>query len=46
MAADGSHLYWANHLDGTVIEANLDGTSARVIATGQAGPAGVAVSSS
>ena len=41
-----SHLYWANQITspvGTIHEANLDGTSAKVIASRQSGPSGVAV---
>src|SRR5215472_17877325 len=37
-----SHLYWANQNAGTVVEANLNGTSAHVLASGQNGPHGVA----
>ena len=38
-----SHLYWANNQAGTIVEANLNGTSAHVIASSQARPFGVAV---
>ena len=38
-----SHLYWANNQAGTIVEANLNGTSAHVIASGQGSPYGVAV---
>jgi hypothetical protein len=38
-----AHLYWANFGAGTIVEANLGGTSPQVIATGQGGPLGVAV---
>jgi hypothetical protein len=44
VAVDASHLYWANYRGGTIVEANLDGTGATTIATGQNGPEGVAVS--
>jgi len=43
---DASHLYWANAITstkGTILEANLDGTGAKVIASRQNGPTGVAV---
>ena len=45
-ATPTSHLYWANEIastKGTIVEANLDGTSAKVIASRQNGPTGVAV---
>jgi len=38
-----SHLYWADVNAGTIVEADLDGTGAQVIASGQGGPAEVAV---
>lgn len=38
------HLYWANSHNGTIVEANLDGSHANTIAEGQYGPAGVAAS--
>ena len=41
-----SHLYWANNQAGTIVEANLNGTSAHTIASGQAQPFGVAVNAS
>ena len=44
--APTSHLYWANQITspvGTINEANLDGTGAKVIASRQNGPSGVAV---
>jgi sugar lactone lactonase YvrE len=40
-----AHLYWAN-VDGTIVEANLDGTGAKTVANGQSAPNGVAVSGS
>jgi sugar lactone lactonase YvrE/peptidoglycan/xylan/chitin deacetylase (PgdA/CDA1 family) len=39
------HLYWTNDRAGTIVEAGLDGSFPQVIATGQAGPEGLAVSS-
>ena len=46
MAADGSHLFWTNNAgdaaEGSVWEANLDGTSPHAIAPNQNGPLGVA----
>ena len=42
-AAPTSHLYWANAGAGTIVEANLNGTGAKVIASRQNGPTGVAV---
>ena len=41
--ASPSHLYWANGGTLTITEAGLDGTGAQVIASGQGGPAEVAV---
>ena len=41
-----SHLYWANNQAGTIVEANLNGTSAHTIASRQNGPSGVAVDAS
>ena len=41
--APTSHLYWANNQAGTIVEANLNGTSAHIIASSQHGPQGVAV---
>jgi hypothetical protein len=41
--ANSSNLYWADHTDGTINEANLDGTSPRAIVTGQNDPLYVAV---
>ena len=38
----GSHLYWANDPDGTIGEANLNGSGAHTIITGQDSPFGVA----
>jgi serine protease len=48
VAVDSSHIYWANAGDGTIHEANLDGTSPQTLVTGNinSGPRGVAVSSS
>lgn len=43
MAAGAGHLYWANNGDGTIWEANLDGSSAHAIVSGQQHPVGVAV---
>ena len=43
VAVGASHLYWANNGDGTIWEANLDGSSPHAIATGQHDPLGVAV---
>ena len=41
-----AHLYWTDFSAGTISEANLDGSNARTIITGQTGPQGVAVNSS
>ena len=43
---DARHLYWANNGAGTIVEANLDGTGAHVIASGQKSPEAVAVDAS
>ena len=37
------HLYWANSGNGTIMEANLDGTNPQTIVTGQSNPVGIAV---
>jgi len=37
-------LYWTNPLDGTIWQADPDGSNPQAIATGQTGPVGVAVS--
>jgi hypothetical protein len=44
VAVDPSHLYWTNQGDGTIWQANLDGTNPKAFATGQDDPWGVAVS--
>src|SRR5215472_3283441 len=44
--APTSHLYWANAGAGTIVEANLNGTSPHVIASRQGTPHGVAVDAS
>ena len=36
------HLYWANSGNGTIMEANLDGTNPQTIVTGQSNPGGIA----
>jgi uncharacterized protein DUF5050 len=41
-----AHLYWTNAGDGTIVEADLDGSNQTTIATGQSTPFGVAVGSS
>lgn len=41
--AAGGHLYWANSGGGTIVEANLDGSDATTIDSGQNNPIGVAV---
>ena len=38
------HLYWANSGNGTIMEANLDGTNPQTIVTGQGLVGGIAVS--
>lgn len=47
VAADGSHLYWAASTAGSehgaIWEANLDGTGAHAIVTGQAFPNELAI---
>jgi hypothetical protein len=48
VAADASHVYWADEGDetagnGTISEANPDGSSPHAIVTGQTTPTGVAV---
>ncbi len=48
MALDSSRLYWSDAAgdipgNGTIWEANLDGSNPQVIITGQNGPRGVAV---
>jgi len=47
---DASHLYWGNQgtvtIPGTIVEANLDGTGAKTIASGKGSPHGVAVDAS
>jgi len=40
---DARHLYWANNGAGMIVEANLDGTGAHVIASGQGRAVGVVV---
>jgi Low-density lipoprotein receptor repeat class B len=44
VATGSGHVYWTT-LDGTILEANLDGSGAHAIVTGQA-PSGLAVDSS
>ncbi|HEX6488709.1 MAG TPA: DUF5050 domain-containing protein [Candidatus Dormibacteraeota bacterium] len=39
-------LYWTNRGDGTIVEANLDGSNPATIVTGQNAPQGVAVNAS
>ncbi len=46
LAANSSHLYWADGAAGTIWEANLDGTSPHIIVTSQRGQAGLAVTPS
>ena len=50
VAVDASHLYWGNHgtvqTPGTIVEANLDGTGAKTIASHKGSPWGVAVNAS
>ena len=41
--ASASHLYWTNFGAGTIMEASLDGTGAKAIASGQGRAVGVAV---
>lgn len=41
-----SHLYWTGSGDGTVNQANLDGTSQQALVTAQRDPEWVAVSGS
>jgi hypothetical protein len=41
VAVDSRHLYWTSN--GTIEEANLDGSNPHTIITGQNNPAGVAV---
>ena len=44
MAVDGSHVYWANHDNGTIGRANLDGTGVnQSFIAARAAPCGVAV---
>ena len=44
--AAAAHLYWANFTNGTIVEANLNGTHAKTIAKGQHYPMGAAVGGS
>ena len=46
IAANSSHLYWADGAAGTIWEANLDGSSPHIIVTSQRGQAGLAVTPS
>jgi len=43
VAADASHIYWADESTGTINEADLNGNNAQIIVRGQASPVGVAV---
>jgi hypothetical protein len=44
VAVSSNHLYWTDQIAGTIVEASLDGSNPHVIAPGQSGPFGVAVS--
>ena len=46
VAVNASHLYWANFNAGTIVEANLDGTGAKTIASHKGSPYGIAVNAS
>jgi hypothetical protein len=43
VAVNGRHIYWANQ-NGTIGDANLDGSNPQTIVTSQGLPTGVAVS--
>ena len=43
VAVDSSHLYWADDPDGTIGQANLNGSGAHTIVSGQDAPFGLAV---
>ena len=43
MAADASHIYWADESIGTINEADFNGNNAQIIVRGQPSPVGVAV---
>jgi hypothetical protein len=34
VAVDGSHIYWIDAIDGTIMRANLDGTGVTTLVTG------------
>jgi hypothetical protein len=44
IAVDDEHLFWTSTTDGTILRANLDGSSRTTIAFGQANPAAIALS--
>jgi DNA-binding beta-propeller fold protein YncE len=46
IAVNGSNIYWADLGSGTIMEANLDGSSPQAIVSGQPEPAGIAVDGS
>jgi hypothetical protein len=46
VAVDAMHIYWTNRGDGTVALANLDGTAAAIVASGQMGAQGIAIDDS
>jgi hypothetical protein len=46
LGAAPGHLYWTNSSDGTINESNLNGSSPRVLVSGQKGAEGLAVDAS
>lgn len=46
LGAAPGHLYWTNSSDGTINESNLNGSSPRVLVSGQTGAEGLAVDAS
>ena len=46
LGAAPGHLYWTNSSDGTINESNLNGSSPRVLVSGQTGAEGLAVNAS